>query len=140
MTDPAHILANSLNPLLIVCVFCAGIARRERDPLWKYWGACILGIGAAVVLAEAGKYFAVWPGHPSFPSGHESFAVSSSACLAAADRRWLWAVVPICLIMGWALVAAGYHHPIDVAGAALLAPWPPIAVFRFLPRRAASSL
>lgn len=140
MTDAAHFFADTLNPLLIFCLFVTGILRRARIPLWKYWLACAVGIGAAVIIAEAGKYFVVWAGHPSFPSGHESFAVSSGACLVAADRRWLWAVIPICLLMAWALVGAGYHHPIDVAGAALLAPWPPIGVFRLLRSRPAHSL
>ncbi|BDI28096.1 hypothetical protein CCAX7_001470 [Capsulimonas corticalis] len=137
MTDAAHYIADSLNPLLIIFLFCTGIARRARFSVWKYWVACAVGIGVAVIVAEAGKYFVVWTSHPSFPSGHESFAISASACLAAADRRWLWAVVPLCLTMGWALVAAGYHFPVDILGAVLLAPWPPIVVFHRLRSRVA---
>jgi membrane-associated phospholipid phosphatase len=140
MTDAARFFADSLNPLLIICLAGTGFASRARFPIFKYWAACVLGIGAAVILAESGKYFVVWPGHPSFPSGHESFAISASVGLAAADRRWLWAVIPICLLMAWSLVSAGYHHPIDVAGAAIIAPWPPLAVFRFLRRRSSTSL
>jgi membrane-associated phospholipid phosphatase len=76
-----------------------------------------------VLLAEAGKKWQVWPGHPWFPSGHEAFAASAAACLVLLyGRAWLTAALPAAGLMGWALVAAGYHAVPDVLAAAVYGP------------------
>jgi len=95
-----------------------------------------LGIGLAVLLAESGKRFGVWPGHPSFPSGHQSFALAAAVSLTLRDIRWLWLCLPVTLLMSWALVAAGFHTPADIVGAWLISP--PRALLCHLSQRSRS--
>jgi len=79
----------------------------------------------------------VWPGHAGFPSGHETFCLAAMMCLAARDLRWLAVGLPLSLVMAWALVAAHFHTPIDVAGALLSGPGPALLcqLCRTRPRR-----
>lgn len=121
----APILADAINPLLTLLVGVAPFARSRLAAPWKFWVASSVAIGVPVALAELGKAFCVWPGHPSFPSGHETFALAAGTCLALCNRRWLGLAVPLCALLAWALVAAHYHQPLDTAGALLLGP--PIA-------------
>lgn len=123
MKPLAQILATGINPLLTVCVVLAPLAApRPPERFWAFWARGVAGIGLAVVAAESGKYWRVWHGHPSFPSGHETFALAAGTLLIRRDRRWLFAVLPLVLLLAWALVAAGYHQPGDVAGALLTGP------------------
>lgn len=120
MPSAALILANAINPVLAgSLVGSPWVTPRMDDPTWRYWARAAVGISAAVLLAEAGKRFSVWPGHPTFPSGHETFALATATFLVRRDHRWLVPVVPLLLLLAWALVAAHFHHPVDVAGALL---------------------
>lgn len=123
----AQHLADTINPVLALLAAASPFACPRHAAPWKFWAGSIAAIGLPVVLAEAGKKVSVWPGHPSFPSGHETFALAAGTCLAFRNPRWLWAVLPLCGLLAWALVAAGYHQPLDTAGALLLGP--PIAWF-----------
>ena len=118
----APIFAKAINPILCLLVLAAPFYTPRQTPPWAYWARTVLGIGLAVILAESGKYFEVWPGHPSFPSGHETFGLAAAVSLVVWDMRWLWLAVPFIVLLSWALVAAQYHHPLDVAGAWLLGP------------------
>ena len=127
MPSLPYAVASTINPLLILCLLAAPfVPPRTRKPrtqsAWEFWGRSLLGIGLATLLAESGKRFEVWPGHPSFPSGHETFCLAAAACLAARDRRWLCLGLPLAALMAWALVAARFHAPVDVAGALLTGP------------------
>ncbi len=66
----------------------------------------------------------MWPGHSGFPSGHETFCLAAMTCLAVRDPRWLCLGLPLSALMAWALVAARFHTPVDVAGALLTGPGP----------------
>jgi len=128
MTDiwsAAHTLADSINPVFALLVAAAPFVRPRHGAPFRFWAVSIAAIGLPVALAEAGKAISVWPGHPSFPSGHETFALAAGTCLAFRSRRWLWIALPLCGLLAWALVAAQYHTPLDTAGALLLGP--PIA-------------
>lgn len=120
----AHTLADNINPILALLVAAAPFARPRYAAPFKFWAASIAAIGIPVALAEAGKAVSVWPGHPSFPSGHETFALAAGTCLVFRSSRWLWVALPLCALLAWALIAAHYHQPLDTAGALL---GPPIA-------------
>ena len=121
------LIASAINPISILLLLAAPLAPPRQGYVGEnreYWGRCVLGIGLAVALAEGGKRWEVWPGHPSFPSGHETFCLAAMTCLAARDPRWLALGLPLSLIMAWALIAAGFHTPTEVAGALLTGPGP----------------
>ncbi len=119
-----NLIADSVNPATAFLMLAAPLVtpRPVRAP--EYWVRCFLGIGLAVVLAESGKRWEVWPGHRGFPSGHETFCLAAVTCLAVRDARWLALGLPLSALMAWALVAAQYHTPVDVAGALLTGPAP----------------
>lgn len=122
-----RLIANAINPLSVLLLLGAPFVtpRPGRIPrCWQYWGRCVLGVGLAVALAESGKRWEVWHGHPGFPSGHETFCLAAMTCLAARDLRWLVLGLPLSLLMAWALIAARFHTPIDVTGALLTGPGP----------------
>lgn len=128
-----HVLADTLNYLLAGLLLPAPFVGRRGKPPVEFWARSFASIGVAVILAEEGKRLT----HSGFPSGHETFALAVGTSLACRDPRWLWAAVPLCGALGWALVSAGYHAPVDIGGALLLAP--PIALLchriKFPPNR-----
>ena len=118
------LIANAINPISVLLLLAAPFVTPRRATALEYWVRCILGVGLAVILAESGKRWEVWPGHPTFPSGHETFCLAAMTCLALRDPRWLALGLPLSLVMAWALVAARFHTPVDVAGALLTGPGP----------------
>ncbi len=128
MTDlgsSAQALADNINPVLALLVAVAPFVRPRHAAPIKFWVGSIAAIGLPVALAEAGKAVSIWPGQPSFPSGHETFALAAGTCLAFRSLSWLWIALPLCALLAWALVAAQYHQPLDTVGALVLGP--PIA-------------
>lgn len=115
-------LTTAVNAILVFSVAVAPFLTRQRAGLWEYWIRSGLGIGLAVILAESGKRFEVWPGHSGFPSGHETLALSAATCLIVRDSRWLWIAVPLTLLQAVLLVVGHFHHPVEVAGALLTGP------------------
>ena len=115
----AHWLANTINPVLAACVLVVPL--KSPRP-WSFWASGVVGIGLAVLAAEAGKRYMVWPGHPTFPSGHETFALAAGTLLIRHDVRWIAPVLPLTILLAWALVEAQFHFPVDVAGALLTGP------------------
>jgi membrane-associated phospholipid phosphatase len=106
MLIPAVFIANCVNPILTVLLAAAPIIGMRKSICWEFWGRSAL----------------VWPEHPSFPSGHETFGLCAATSLVFWDRRWLVIVLPLTILLAWALVAAHFHRPIDVAGALLVGP------------------
>ena len=131
MISSAVLIANCVNPLLTAFLVAAPFIGVRKSSCWEFWGRTALALGLAVVLAESGKHFQVWPGHPSFPSGHETFGLCAAASLALRNVRWLILSLPLVLLLAWALVDAHFHQPIDVAGALLVGP-PCAALFQRL--------
>jgi membrane-associated phospholipid phosphatase len=123
MRHIAHIICNGTNPTLALLLLAAIFVQRRRG-MWTFLLASALGIGLAVWLAELGKRFLPYPDPGGFPSGHETFATATATCLVWSNRRWLLPAILISIVMAVALVIAGYHQPIDVAGAAVLGPLP----------------
>lgn len=120
-------LTNAVNALLLLLVAAAPLlpeTKRRSAP--EFWLRSGLGIGIAVILAESGKHFMVWPGRPTFPSGHETLALAAGTCLVLRRPRWLALVLPLAAFQGWALVAGHFHRPVDVAGALVTGILPPL--------------
>jgi membrane-associated phospholipid phosphatase len=137
MFPTARILANGINPLFAVLVLAAPLARPRlsRSQTRAYFAASAAGIGLGLLLAEEGKRHQVWPGHPGFPSGHETFALACATCLACRNPRWLWAAIPLAALLGWALIKAHFHQTSEVFGALLTGPPPVLLCYALLLRR-----
>lgn len=118
------LIADAINPISLLLLLTAPFATPRPTSAGEFWGRSVLGVGLSVGLAESGKRWEVWHGHPSFPSGHETFCLAAVTCLAVRDTRWLALGLPLSLAMAWALIAARFHTPIDVVGALLTGPGP----------------
>ncbi len=125
------LLTNAINLLLVFCIAAAPLlpAKKRVQSAGQFWLRSVLGIGLAVTLAESGKHFSVWPGRPTFPSGHETLALAAGTCLALQNPRWLALALPLAAVQAWALVAGHFHRPVDVAGALATGILPPLACF-----------
>lgn len=124
-------LTNAVNALLLLLVAAAPLlpaseGKGKRESAAAFWLRSGLGIGIAVMLAESGKRFVVWPGRPTFPSGHETLALAAGTCVVLRRPRWLVFVLPLAAFQAWALVAGHFHRPVDVAGAVVTGILPPL--------------
>lgn len=128
------LLTNVINVLLLSLAAAAPLLPPQSNRLpqnkaqsaAEFWLRSGLGIGIAVVLAESGKHFMVWPGRPTFPSGHETLTLAAGTCLALRHPRGLVLVLPLAVFQGWALVAGHFHRPVDVVGALVTGILPPL--------------
>lgn len=122
------LLTNAVNALLVLCVAAAPLLPpKHKTRAAEFWLRSLLGIGIGVILAESGKHFSIWPGRPTFPSGHETLALAAGTSLAVWNPRWLVLALPLAAVQAWALVAGHFHQPVDVAGAMLTGILPPLA-------------
>lgn len=121
MVDIAHVLSNVINPALAVILLIATI-RQGVYNRWLFFFTASAAISYSVWIAEMGKDVLLYPHPGGFPSGHETFAAACLTCLVWIDRRWLAFAIPAGTVMGIAIVAARYHAPIDVVGAAIISP------------------
>ena len=131
-------LCTIINPVLVALLFVDGLlikgASKERwRKIFTFWGMAALGVGVAVILAESGKKFEVWEGHPLFPSGHATFAVSAATCFvlqSSLSRAFL--VVPLAVLMVICLPFAGFHTWDEVAGGTVLGIAIPLLIWRLV--------
>ena len=123
-------LTNAVNALLLSLVAATPLLppdnTNKTQSAREFWLRSGLGIGIAVMLAEGGKHFQVWPGRPTFPSGHETLALAAGTCLVLRRPHWLVFVLPLAAFQAWALVAGHFHQPVDVAGAVVTGILPPL--------------
>lgn len=94
--------------------------RRRGKPVGAIVRATLLAVVISYVLAHLDRWFYFWPYHPDFPSGHETFASCIGTALVIEDRRFIWLVIPLLVLLGYALVRSGWHVPTDVVGGFLL--------------------
>ncbi len=126
-------LTNAINVVLLMLVAAAPFlpwrgpqAVKGRD-VAEFWARSLVGMGVGVALAESGKKWEVWAGHPGFPSGHETLALAAATCLVCRDRRWLAVGIPLAALQAWALITGHFHTPEDVTGALVTGILPPLA-------------
>jgi len=126
-------LTNAINVVLLMLVAAApflpwrGLQAIEGRDVAEFWARSLAGMGIGVALAESGKKWEVWAGHPGFPSGHETLALAAATCLACRDRRWLAVGVPLAALQAWALITGHFHTPEDETGALVTGILPPLA-------------
>jgi len=137
-------------PLIALLIF---IAIRERLK-----GVLIVaGLGLTILLSEAMCSLAVkelidrvrpchihaWvrliegycPKSPAFPSSHATNITAGITYLSFFFPRWLFAMVPLALLVGYSRVYLGVHYPLDVVGGAILGAgcgWAVFVVFKRL--------
>jgi len=139
MPPLAALTANSVNPILTILLVSAPYLTPRPLPRREFWARSALGLVLAVAVAESGKHFQVWPGHASFPSGHETYGLCIATNLAFWDRRWLTLGLPLSALLALALVTAHFHRPVDITGAFLVGP-PCALLCQLWKRRADSAL
>jgi hypothetical protein len=113
----------------ILFVYGALIAQEpllhEPKPRWKetflFWARAGAAIVITAALAELGKRAQIWPGHPTFPSGHMAQAAALCVSLVRLrGRRWAWLAVPLLPAMAWALWASHAHDLPEIFGGLVL--------------------
>jgi undecaprenyl-diphosphatase len=108
---------------------------RSRDDAWRWLMAVVVTGLSAEVFTQLGaaifndpRPFKVGHFHPliphaadnGFPSDHALLAAFLVACVLFA-RAWLATpiVATLAILVDWARVGAGIHHPIDVIGSSV---------------------
>lgn len=112
-----------IDPLaaLPAVVWIAAVLLRARAPGTRaHATATVLAVVVSYLLAHVNRWFGLWPAHPNFPSGHETFASCVSVMLVQLDSRFLWLVVPILAVLGYLLVVSGWHSRSEVLGGFVL--------------------
>jgi undecaprenyl-diphosphatase len=75
------------------------------------------------------------PKSPAFPSSHATNITAAITYLSFFFPRWLFAMVPLALLVGYSRVYLGVHYPLDVVGGAILGAgcgWAVFIVFKRL--------
>ncbi len=133
LTERARHLLDLVNPLTVAAATC-GLTVAAWHRTGRRAGVdVVLGVVAALALAESGKALLPTTSHPrggglglagTFPSGH--LAVTSALVLAAlalggpALVRWVAGPVVV-LAAAVAVVVVGWHRPSDAVGGVLAA-------------------
>jgi undecaprenyl-diphosphatase len=137
-------------PLIALLIFIA-IRERLRGVL------IVVGLGLTILLSEAMCSLVVkevidrvrpchihaWvrliegycPKSPAFPSSHATNITAGIMYLSFFFPRWLFAMVPLALLVGYSRVFLGVHYPLDVVGGAILGAgcgWAVFIVFKKL--------
>lgn len=137
------LIADAVNPILILWAVLVLLrharewrARGQRLPVARTLGVWIAAIVVVYVVAHLNRWGHIWPGpHPipyRFPSGHASLTACLATLGATLERRSLWLTVPLLGLYNTLIVLLGYHHPLDILGALVLAPPLTLLVLRAL--------
>ena len=126
-----QMLCDGINPALLLSVLSevpmalSGATPDTRKATLAR-AASFVAVGCAtiavpVVLAEIGKHYVIWAGHPGFPSGHTTFSAAASAAIVAyRGAWWLLLAVPATGAMMVSLVYLKHHDLLEVLGVLVL--------------------
>jgi membrane-associated phospholipid phosphatase len=93
----------------------------------------------AALLAEMGKHYQVWPGHPGFPSGHTALTVAFCWNLYLRHKEnhplWKYLLAAIALCQAARLYLGHAHDPIEIAVGAILGTIFPLLWERLRPKK-----
>lgn len=120
----AHFLSSAINPLLVV-IWLGAVSwdwRRRGVFPGSYALASVVAVAGTYLIVHGFRWLHLWPGHPEFPSGHETFGASIGTSLVLWDVKWLIVVPLLVGILGVALVRAHYHDWLDIEGALVVSP------------------
>ena len=126
-----QMLCNGINPALLLSVLSevpmalSGAMPDTRTTVLRravrFAVVGCVAIAVPVTLAELGKHYVIWAGHPGFPSGHATFAASASAAsVAHRGNIWLMIAVPCTVLMAVSLVYLKHHDVPEVLGGLVL--------------------
>lgn len=119
----------ALLPALVIVGFALHAPRRAVAILTVSGCAIII----SYVLAHVNRWFGLWPAHPYFPSGHETFASCCWTVLTLLDRRSAIPAIVALALLAYSLVIAGWHGRLDVVGGFVLGLVVSAAVAAFVP-------
>ncbi len=115
------VFIDGLVALLALLWLLTLVARRRRgEPIVGSVRATLWAIVISFILAHLNRWFDLWPAHPYFPSGHETFAACIGTAAVFEKRRLVLPVFALIALLGYGLVRLGWHDPMEViAGFAL---------------------
>jgi membrane-associated phospholipid phosphatase len=73
-----HNIPEYLITMLCTLVIIDPLITKGGTP--RFWLRLLITTFFPPLLAEMGKHYQVWPGHPGFPSGHTALTVALSIC------------------------------------------------------------
>ena len=127
-------LAQYADPIIFILLLVVSLFGTTVRDFFRFWIISAVAIGVATGLAELGKALVIWPGHPTFPSGHEAFGAATAMCIVARKGYWLPIVMILLLALAWGLVTVNFHSIVDVAAGLVLGIFIALIVQRLLSR------
>jgi membrane-associated phospholipid phosphatase len=115
----AFIDALAALPFLIWVVTIA-VRSKRSEPVAAIVRATLWAVAISYLLAHVNRWLDLWASHPNFPSGHVTAATCMWTALALVDRRYAPLGLAVLALLAYALVAAGWHGRLDVAGGFVL--------------------
>jgi hypothetical protein len=104
-------------PSAIAAMFLAALFWIRLPTKASFFLRALTALVIAVVLAHLNRWFAFYPAHLLFPSGHVTFCLGVSISLGML-RPWTLAItLPLVALMGRGMVIMHYHSVVDVLGA-----------------------
>lgn len=114
-----------------VVLLVALLYRRPSPTIVRWTFATAVGLVVAYIAAKIGgavyndprpfvvDHFRPLIAHAAdngFPSDHALLAAAVVAAVALARVLWCFLLVPVAILVEWARVGSGVHHPVDVLG------------------------
>ena len=121
LTPALKILADAVNPALILAVIVVPLILQRRKPLpWNFWARAALSIALVYLFAQLDRRLHLWPHFGLDYSTHSGFALAAAISLAFYNRRWLVYLIPLLLFYGALMWALKFHSVADMLTTAIL--------------------
>jgi len=127
-TRTLDILADAINPALILAVIVAPLIVRRRDNIspsreslpWNFWARAAFSIALVYGFAQLDRQLHIWPNFGLDYSTHSAIALAAAISLAFYNRRWLVYLIPLLLFYGALMWALKFHTVADMLTTAIL--------------------